>query len=248
MNASLRSSIRRHPAWSPDGKMVAFLWDAWGKQDLFVTTPGQKPRALTNFPVDPDILTSDINSFAWISPTEILVTKGSVIYSVSATAASPKPAPFGSMSDIGNYTLSNDKKQMAFVRNGQIVIASLEGKTQHQVTNLAPMTVGGPVFSPDGQFIAFTLGSGGGGGGRNGGGGGGGAGEAIFLPFNGDRMRVVENGGGATAAAASNTPEAAPAERKVGVMSVNGGDITWTVINGKPGLDAVHRGQVAALD
>jgi len=32
-----------NPAWSPDGKMVAFLWDAWGKQDLFVATPGQKP-------------------------------------------------------------------------------------------------------------------------------------------------------------------------------------------------------------
>jgi hypothetical protein len=21
------------PAWSPDGKTIAFLWDAWGKQD-----------------------------------------------------------------------------------------------------------------------------------------------------------------------------------------------------------------------
>ena len=48
---------------------MAFLWDAWGKQDLFVVTPGQKPVALTDFPVDPDILTSDIASFSWVSPT-----------------------------------------------------------------------------------------------------------------------------------------------------------------------------------
>src|SRR5213594_411874 len=66
------------PAWSPDGKTVAFLWDAWGKQDLFVAPvlserqrvegiSGQKPVALTDFPVDPDILTSDIAAFAWVS-------------------------------------------------------------------------------------------------------------------------------------------------------------------------------------
>src|SRR5712675_705685 len=59
------------PAWSPDGTTVAFLWDAWGKQDLFVVAAGQKPVALTDFPVDADIRTSDISSFAWVSTNEI---------------------------------------------------------------------------------------------------------------------------------------------------------------------------------
>jgi len=84
------------PAWSPDSRSVAFLWDAWGKQDLFVATPGQKPVALTDYPVDADILTSNIASFAWLSPNEILFVKDGALYTVSPAASSPRPARYGS--------------------------------------------------------------------------------------------------------------------------------------------------------
>src|SRR5437773_10495029 len=70
------------PAWSPDGTTVAFLWDAWGKQDLFVVTPGQKPVALTDFPVAPDILTPAIASFSWLSPNEILFSTNGALWTV----------------------------------------------------------------------------------------------------------------------------------------------------------------------
>jgi dipeptidyl aminopeptidase/acylaminoacyl peptidase len=202
------------PAWSPDGKMVAFLWDAWGKQDLFVATPGGKPLALTDFAVDPDILTSDIASFSWVTPNEILFSKDGVLWTVSPTAATPRPARYAGLTDAGNFVLSRDKKRIAFTRAGQIWIASLDTKIQRQVTNLAPVQAAGPVFSRDGQWIAFTTG------------GSGAAREAVLLPYNGTQMRVVGNGGGTSSPGAS--------ERRIGLASVYGGDFTSFSTSGNP--------------
>lgn len=187
-------------AWSPDGKMVAFLWDAAGKQDLFAVTPGQKAIALTGFPVDPDMLTADIGSFAWVSANEILFAKDGQLWTVSPT--SPKPTRFAGLTDAANFTLSPDRKEMAFTRRGQIWIGSLAAKTQRQVTTLAEgLNASVPVFSRDGKWLAFTATRPG-------------SSEPFPLPFNGDRIRSFGTNQGTS-------------ERRLGVVSIYGGDVAW---------------------
>ena len=202
------------PAWSPDGTKVAFLWDAWGKQDLYVVTPGQAPIALTDFPLDPDILTSDINGFAWVSASEILFSRDGGLWTVAPVAGSRPSRYGGGLADAGNFALSRDRKLVAFTRGGQIWAASLKDKTQRPVTGLAPMTARNPVLSFDGQWIAFVST------------GPGQPADPGLLSFNGDMTRIIGNSNGVVAGGA--------VERRLGVVSAYGGDITWIPVVGNP--------------
>ncbi len=166
-------------AWSPDNKTVAFLWDAAGKQDLFMAQAGGKPVALTNYPVDPDIWTSNITRFGWISANEIIFLKDGALYTVSTD--SPKPMRLPGYGAVTAFSLSKDKTQIAYVHLGQIWVGNIEGKTQRQLTRIADGSVlTNPTFSLDKEYVAF---------------------DAAFtsdtpepLPFNGTRLMAMRIG------------------------------------------------------
>jgi dipeptidyl aminopeptidase/acylaminoacyl peptidase len=185
------------PAWSPDGRTVAFLWDAAGKQELFAATPGQPPKALTDFPVDPDMLLSDIGGFEWVGPDEILFGRAGKLWTVSPS--SPHPTISSNLPDAGRFTLSPDRKEIAFVRQGQIWLASLATGSQRPLTALeAPLSAQVPVFSRDGRWLAFS------------------ASDTSYkpedLPWNGTLVHPYER---------------TTTIRRLGIVSADGGDPYW---------------------
>ena len=166
------------PAWSPDGKSVAFLWDAAGIQNLFAVRDGGTPAPLTTFPGNPATLQSDVGHFEWVSAERILFIRDDALWSVESGRGAPARMP--GFEGVTAFTLSRDLQQMAFVRRGQIWITNLQARTERQLTRFSDNPrLGGLSFSPEGQYVAFSYSHG--------------DDAAEALPYNGTRVRVFRN-------------------------------------------------------
>lgn len=142
--------------FSPDNQTIAFLWDAAGKQDLFMVRRDEKPVALTDFPVDPNILTSDIRSFSWSGADSIVFSKGNKLWKVSTSTRTPEPMP--GFEGVSVFTVSSDRQQIAFVQHGEVWVASLSAGTRRKLTHMPEgLHISHLSFSPDQHFLAFDV-------------------------------------------------------------------------------------------
>ena len=166
------------PAWSPDGKSVAFLWDAAGIQNLFSVRETGGPAALTTFAGNPATLQSDIGHFEWASAERLLFVRDDGLWSVEMARGGLNR--LSGFEGVTAFTLSHDLQQMAFVRRGQLRVGNLPAKTERQLSRFSDNPrLDGLSFSPDGKYVAFTSSHG--------------DDAAEALPWNGTRVRVFRN-------------------------------------------------------
>ena len=200
-----RIAAIRHPSsatWSPDGARVAFLWDDAGNENLFVVEPGGAPRALTAFAPDPDDLTGDIETFSWVSSDQMIFLHDGALWKVSTDGALDRVDGFD---DVTAFALSPDRTQVAITRRGQLEVSGIDGSALRSLTTLDDgLRAAAPVFSPDGERLAFTAS----------------VTERVadVLPYNGTKQALYRN---------------VTTDRRVGVIGARGGTPTWFAIDGR---------------
>jgi dipeptidyl aminopeptidase/acylaminoacyl peptidase len=140
-------------AWSPDGQVIAFLWDAAGVQNLFTVRVGGPPQPVTDFQGDPETLQNDIGPFVWTDNRTLLFVHDGQLWKVSRPA---KPVAIPATNGARDLSLSPDGKSVVFTANGNILSSPVDNWQPRTLTKLGGgLIASAAVVSPDGRHVAF---------------------------------------------------------------------------------------------
>jgi len=146
-----------HPAWSPDGKLVAYTTDSTGEQQIAVRpAEGGAERVLTSFPqgylygpiFSPDGKTlsfSDSSHKLWV---------------VGVDGGAPQQVAQDKFSEIHDQTYSPDSRWLAFSmtatnRRRDLYLYNLTSGVLTRLGDGSSIDAN-PVFSPDGKYLYFA--------------------------------------------------------------------------------------------
>ncbi|HXJ06708.1 MAG TPA: S9 family peptidase [Candidatus Acidoferrum sp.] len=153
------------PVWSPDGKLVAFVWDRAGVSNFYTANAdgSGQPKPLTTFSE------GQVGGAFWSADSDLLYfPHDGDLWQVAVSGGAPKPV--WSKADPGSgYVLSPDSKRVAFVRSSRqatddaprasdLIIRWLSDGTE-STTAHDDVSIRNILWSPDGASIAYIAGS-----------------------------------------------------------------------------------------
>ena len=145
------------PAWSPDGKQIAYYSDATGEYELYLleNSEGALPRQITR------------GSAAWKHTAEWSPRSNHLIYSdrtmklwlVDIISGSQRIIDEATAEEINDYTFSPDGEWVAYSKpspnyQSALWLYHLATGEKHQITD-ATYSDDNPVFSRDGKYLFF---------------------------------------------------------------------------------------------
>ena len=153
------------PIWSPDGKLVTFVWDRAGVSNFYIANVDGhgEPKPLTSFSE------GQVAGAFWNEESDLVYfPHDGELWQVAVTGGAPKPV--WSKPDPGSgFVLSPDGKRVAFVRRSQaatgdaphpsdLIIRWLSDGTE-STTAHDDVSIRNILWSPDGASIAYIGGS-----------------------------------------------------------------------------------------
>ncbi|MFB0564377.1 MAG: PDZ domain-containing protein [Candidatus Aminicenantaceae bacterium] len=147
----------RYPAWSPDGKYVAYFSDVTGEYELYLRQSDgkEKERQITTggtaYRFGP-VWSPDSKKIAFIDKT-------SSLFVLNVDEGKPKYVDKDKVTYIRDYTWSSDSRWLAYTNHiensqGVIMIYDTSQDKKHQVTS-GYYNDFRPVFDPEGKYLFF---------------------------------------------------------------------------------------------
>jgi tricorn protease len=150
-------TAERYPAWSPDGKNIAYFSDRTGEYELYLCSSDGKgkerqvTKGSTCYRFGP-VWSPDSNKIAFLDKT-------SSLFILDVAEGKPKFVDKNDVTYISDYTWSADSRWLAYskkMENGQgaIMIYDVEQNKSHQLTS-GYYNDFSPIFDPEGKYLFF---------------------------------------------------------------------------------------------
>jgi dipeptidyl-peptidase-4 len=141
------------PAWSRDGKRLAFLWSSLARPERevwLVDRDGTVPRRLSRSAEEGGEAVAEL---AWGQGDALLVLAGGRLLRLDAAVAGPPVELVAAAGDRSVLTVSPDGRTAAYLEGGDLWLLPLAGGAPVQATHLAVKPIGavaqGTYFAPD---------------------------------------------------------------------------------------------------